>query len=115
MRGEDLLQGFRQVLQEMETVRDLRGVGRALACTLGIRARPIPRDDLHPGMLPQPLRDGLGGTIREEFHGLAACEIHQDRAIRMPFPQRKIVHPSTLGVATPGQAGGGARATGCGA
>src|SRR5262249_58728713 len=48
--GEDGLQGFRQVLQQMETVRNLRGVGRALACTLGIGARPIPRDDLHPGM-----------------------------------------------------------------
>jgi hypothetical protein len=97
MRGKDGLQGFRQVLEQMEAVRDLRGVGRALARTLGIGARPIPRDDLHPGMLPEPLRHGLGGPILEEFHGLAAFEIHQDRAIRMPFPQRKIVHPQHPG------------------
>jgi len=66
-------------------------------------------------MLPQPLRDGLGGTIREEFHGLAACEIHQDRAYVCRFRSAKSSTPSTLGVGNAGAGWRGARATGCGA
>src|SRR5262249_51764588 len=59
MRGEDGLQGFRQVLQQMEAVRHLGGRGRALACPLSIRARPVPRDHLDPRVLPEPLGEGL--------------------------------------------------------
>ena len=92
MRGEDLVQGFPEILQQMKTVRDLGRLGRALPSAFRIGARPIPGDHLHSGVRPEPLGHRLGGPIREELHGLAAFEIHQDRAIRMPFPQRKIVH-----------------------
>jgi hypothetical protein len=63
--GEHLVQRFPKILEQMKTVRDLRGVGRALACTLGIRTRPIPCDHLHPGMLPEPLRDSVSRAIWE--------------------------------------------------
>src|SRR5712691_2220067 len=81
MRGEHLGQGFRQVLQEMKTVRDLGGGGGPLARTLSIRLRAVTRDDLHPWMLPEPLRHGVRGAIREEGHGLTALQIDQHRAI----------------------------------
>ena len=81
MRGEHLGQGFRQVLQEMKTVRDLGGGGGPLARTLSIRLRAVTRDDLHPWMLPEPLRHGVRGAIREQRHRLAALQVHQDRAI----------------------------------
>ena len=42
----------------MKAVRDLGGGRGPVACALGIGARPIPRDDLHPGVLPEPLRHG---------------------------------------------------------
>ena len=93
MRGEDGLQGFRQVLDEVEAGRDLGGRRRAVACPLSIRARPIPGDHLHPGMLPQPLGHGVGRAIGEEIHGLAALQINEHRAIRVAFPQGEIVHP----------------------
>jgi len=35
MRGEDLVQGFPEILQQMEAVRDLGGLGRTLARALG--------------------------------------------------------------------------------
>ena len=81
----------------MKAVRDLGGRGCPLARALGIGARPIPRDHLHPWVLPEPLRHGLGGAIREERHGLAALQIDQDRAIRVAFPQGEIIHPEHRG------------------
>ena len=97
MREEHLVQGFPEILQQMKAVCDLDGRGRALACALRIGARPIPGDDLHPGMLPEPLGHGLGRAIREQRHGLAALQIDQDRAIRLAFPQGEIVHPEHRG------------------
>ena len=81
----------------MKAVRDLDGCGCALACTLRIRTRPIPGDDLHPGMCLEPLGDSLSGTIRQECHGLPALQVHQDRAIGVPFPQGEIVYPEHPG------------------
>ena len=43
-------------------------------------------------MLPQPRGQGLGRTLRQKGHGLAALHIDQDRAIALAFPQRDIVH-----------------------
>ena len=56
----------------MKAVCDLRRRGCALARTLGIGGRPISGDDLHPRVLPEPLRHGVGGAIWEECDGLAA-------------------------------------------
>src|SRR5438132_12969957 len=42
-------------------------------------------------MLPEPLRHGVGGAIREEGHGLTAFQIDQHRAIDLAFPQAKII------------------------
>ena len=81
----------------MKTIHHLGSRGRALASALGIRARPIPGDHLHPWVLPQPLRHRLGGTIREQCHGLPALQVYEDRAIRVPFPQSEIVHPKDSG------------------
>ena len=74
----------------MKAVRHLRSAGGAVACALGICTRPIPCDHLHARVLPQPLRDRLGGPLWEQGHGLVAL---QDRAIGVPFPQGEIVHP----------------------
>jgi hypothetical protein len=103
IRSEDLIQSFPQILQQMKAVRHLDGCGCALACTLRIRTRPIPSDDLHPGMFLEPLGDSLSGTIRQECHGLPVLQVHQDRAIGVPFPQGEIVHPEHPGRGQSGQ------------
>ena len=114
VRAEHLVQRFPEILQQMKTVRDLGGRRRPVPCAVGIGGRPIPRDDLHPGVLPEPLGYGLGGALREQGHGLAALEIDQDRAVGVPFAQGEIVdaqHPWAW--ETTGQAAGAARAAGC--
>ena len=54
VRAEHLVQRFPEILQEMKTVRNLGGRRRPVPCAVAIGARPIPRDDLHPGVLPEP-------------------------------------------------------------
>ena len=39
MGGEHLVEGFREVLQEMKAVGHLNGSGRALLCALGVGFR----------------------------------------------------------------------------
>jgi hypothetical protein len=48
-------------------------------------------------MLPQPLRHGVSDAIREQGHGLPTFQIHQDRAIGVPFPQGKVIHAEHSG------------------
>jgi hypothetical protein len=97
MGGEDLVQGFCEVLEEMKSVGHLEGRGRALMRAIGVGFRPIPRDHLHPWMLSEPVGQGLGGTIREERYRLAALQIDQHRAIALAFPQGEIVHAEDWG------------------
>jgi hypothetical protein len=56
LRGEHLLQGFPKILQQMEAVRDLGRLGRALPSAFRIGTRPVARDDLHPGSRTRGLR-----------------------------------------------------------
>jgi hypothetical protein len=92
MRGEHLVQNFSEILEEMQPIGNLSGGGCPLACALGIGARAIPRDPLYSWVLPQPLDQRVCSTIREEGHGLPALQIHQDRAIGLPFAQGEIVY-----------------------
>ena len=93
IRAEHLVQGFPEILQQMKTVRDLRGCRSPLPRALAIGGRAIARDDRDPWMLPEPLGQGIGRALREERHGLPALQVHQDRAIGLPFAQGEIVHP----------------------
>ena len=53
-------------------------------------------------MLPEPLRDGVGGTIREQCHGMAAFQINEHRAIGVAFPQGEVIDTEHLGVGNDG-------------
>ena len=68
-----------------------------MACALGIRTRPISCNHLHTRVLAQPLRHRFGGPLREQRHGLAALQVHQDRAIGVPFAQGEVIHPQHPG------------------
>jgi hypothetical protein len=48
-------------------------------------------------MFLEPLRQSVGGAIRQEGHGLAAFEINEHGAIGLAFPQGKIVPPEHSG------------------
>src|SRR4029434_337072 len=64
---------------------------------LGLGSRAIPRDPLAPWRLLEPLRDGVGGTIRACRAWGAALQSDQPRAIRLAFAQRAIIHAEDSG------------------
>ena len=97
MRGQDGFQGFPEILQEMEAIRDLGRLWGALLGAFGIRTRPIPRDHLHAGVRPEPLRHRRGRPVWQQGNGLAALQVDEDRAVGVAFPQRPVVHPQHAG------------------
>ena len=92
MRGKNLVQRFRQVLEEMKAVGDLNRRRRPVVCAIGLGFRPMARDHLDPRMPPKPLRQGRRGAIGEECDRLAALEIAEHRAVGLAFPHRQIVY-----------------------
>ncbi len=96
-RDAHLLQGFPEILEQREAIRDLGGGGSPLAGALGLGAPAVPCDHLDPGMSLEPLGDGLGVPLRQESNGLAAFEINAHRAIRLAFAERELVHPKDRG------------------
>jgi hypothetical protein len=48
-------------------------------------------------MFSEPLRDGVGATIREERDRGAALQINQYGAIRLAFAQGEIIHAEDSG------------------
>ena len=93
MLVEHLLQGLGEIAQEMPAIGDLRGGGRPLTRPIGVGGRAVTRDHLDARMCLEPLRQGVGGAIREQRHGLPALQIDQDRPIALAFPQGEIVDP----------------------
>jgi hypothetical protein len=97
MGEEHLIQGFPKILEYMKADGDLGGRRRPLLCTLGIRGRAIARNHLHPRMLLEPVGEGVGGPIREQWHGLAALQINEYGARGLAFPQREVNHAEDRG------------------
>jgi hypothetical protein len=59
VRREQRLQRLGEVLQEVKTVRHLRGLGRATPCAVDVGAGAVARDDLHAGVGLPPCRQRI--------------------------------------------------------
>jgi hypothetical protein len=94
---EHLLQGLRQIAQEMKPVGDLRGRRRPGACTLRIRTRPVARNDFNARVLAEPLRQGLRRALGQQGDRLMAFEINQHGAISLAFAEGKIIYAQHAG------------------
>ena len=77
MLVEHLLHGLGEIAQEMEPIGDLRGGGGPLTRPVGVGGRTVARDHLDARMGLEPLRQGVGGAIREQRHRLPALQIDQ--------------------------------------
>jgi hypothetical protein len=67
LRAEDgwawlklLLQALPQVVEQMNAIRHLPGLGSPLPSSFGVKAVAVTADDLHFGMPAQPIGDALG-------------------------------------------------------
>jgi hypothetical protein len=86
-----------RVLDKMETIGDLQGIGSTEARSIGIRFGPIPDDDLDAGMATEPGGQCLRIAALEQINWPVRLEIHQDRGVGVPAPQGEIVHPKDAG------------------
>ena len=77
------LKRLRDVHIEMETVSDLRCLGRTNPRSFGIGTSPVPADHLDLRVLHQPRRQRLGRAIREQLYDLMRPQVHQNRAVAL--------------------------------
>ena len=111
---EHVGQHVREILQQMKAIRHLAGRGRPEARRFRVRLRPIPHEDLDPGMGLQPLGHGRGLPIGEQGQGPPPFEVQQERAIGVTLPQREIIDAEDLwGSSSRGRGRGGSPVRGC--
>jgi hypothetical protein len=85
-----------QVLHEMEAIGHLHGGQCALASTIRVLGAAVAADHLDTGMVSQPGGERGRAAIEEQINHALTFEIHEDRPIGPPAPEREVVdaqHP----------------------
>jgi hypothetical protein len=95
---EEAFQGLAEVLDEMEAIDHLDGLGRASAKAIGVEVAPIATNHGDRRMLGEPGRDAGGRAVRQEVHDAVVREVDQDRAIPMTSPPGPLVDADGLQV-----------------
>jgi len=90
--GDCLLYRLGEVVPQVPAISHLDRAGCAAADGFGIRTGPIPADDLDPGMLAQPVGEGVCSPIRQQLDRSVGVDIDDDRPVDMPTAQREVVH-----------------------
>jgi hypothetical protein len=80
----------------VEPIRHLEGLGCPEARRFRVGLGPIPHEHLNPRMGLKPLGDSDSLPIGEEGQGTPPGEVQQEGAVRVPLPQREIVHTEDL-------------------
>lgn len=101
--GEQPLERFAQIHQQVPTVRDLDRPGRALARAFGISASPIATEDLDARMILQPGGERCGGSLRQYINHLMAFLVDQDGAVGATALTGPVIHPQHAGYCRRGQ------------
>jgi hypothetical protein len=82
----------REVLQQVEPIRHLEGLGCPEARRFRIGLGPIPHEHLDPGMCLKPLGDSDSLPIGQDGQGTPPGKVQQERAIGVTLPQGEIIH-----------------------
>jgi hypothetical protein len=91
MTSQDMLQGFAQIAQQMETVGDLHRIGCALASSFGVSTRSVTTDHFRWGVVVQPLGNGVGLAIGQKIHYSTPLQIAKNGAVALSLAPRPIV------------------------
>jgi hypothetical protein len=83
-------------------VGDLDGVRCAVPGALGVGTGPVPADDLHAGVVFQPLGEGAGLTVLQHVDWPVRVHVDQDGRIRMAAPLGEVIHAQHRDLADPG-------------
>ena len=79
--AQDLVHRRASMGAEMETIRHLDRVRRALAAALGGCTSTIADGDLNAGMCAQPIGEDLGGAVVKQVDWLVCFQIEQQRFV----------------------------------
>lgn len=90
--GERQLQRLDQILQQVESVSNLHGIGRPIAASHGIDAGAVAENHSDAGVLAQPRRKRFGLTVGQQRQRAVAIEVYQHRAVGVPLAQRLVVY-----------------------
>src|SRR3954467_7879323 len=81
------------VAQQMPPVRDLNGLWRSLAGSIGVGAGTIADDDLDRRMVLEPRGQGLDRAVGQQVDAAPALEITEDRAVALAFAPGPVIDP----------------------
>jgi hypothetical protein len=96
MSVKHLVEGFHEVLQQVNASGDLDRVGGALPGAVRIGSGALPGDHADAGMGLSPQGDGLRLTIGPEGERSMPLEINQHRSIDLTFPNGPVVDAEHL-------------------
>ena len=90
------LDGFPEILKQMEAVSNLLGLWRSLTRAVGIKARAVTADNLNLGVPLEPFGGRNRRAIRQQAHHLPVLEVDDHRPVVHPFLPGPIIdagHP----------------------
>jgi hypothetical protein len=80
-----------KVLHDVEPIRDLYRLWRALTGSLSVETATIPADHLNLGMTPEPLGAGDHITILEDIKNRSALQIDDDSPVGLRFSPAPVI------------------------
>jgi hypothetical protein len=86
----------------MPAIGHLHGFRRTVACAGGVRAGPVPADDLGARMITQPGGERLGLPVGQQVNRAAGVHVDQHGPVNVPAAQREIIHPQDRHLPGPG-------------
>jgi hypothetical protein len=92
VRDHGFLDGFAEVLPEVEAIRDLDRVRCVCSCALGVGPCPIPTDHLDTWVRGQPGGEGLRGAVGQHIDRPVGVHVQQHGGIHRSTQQREIVN-----------------------
>lgn len=88
-----LLDGFGQVLPQVEAVGDVDGVRGAEPGGFGVGGGAVAADDLHSGVGGQPGAHGFDGAVGQQVGRAAGLDVHQDGRVGVALAQCELIDP----------------------
>jgi hypothetical protein len=94
----DALDRLTQVGPQMPSVSYLDRFRSASARALGVGPRAVPANDLHPGMVAQPVGQHLRRALLDQINRAVGEDVDQDGAIGLTTADREIVDAEHLNI-----------------
>ena len=94
----DGLDRISEVAQQVPSIRNLYGVGSALADAVRVGTGAITCNNFDAGMALQPGRECRCLAVRQQVDDLVLLQIDQDGAVAMAAPPRRELAPNSLDI-----------------